>query len=84
MRQGRLDVENKYILLKDLKIDPLAGELTSSEEAQPYVHYLMKVLSNDATGAEGALQVLRDLPLEKRYTRRVLEWTPILRQPVKP
>ena len=37
----------------------------------------MKAYRNDAPGTEVALQVLRDLPLEKRYTWRVfsaLKW----------
>ncbi len=37
----------------------------------------MKAYSNDAAGVESALHVLRDLPLEKRYTWRVfsvLKW----------
>jgi hypothetical protein len=63
--------------LKDIKIDPLAEELASAKEAQPYIDYFMKAYRNDAAGAEAALKVLRDLPLEQRYTWRVfsaLKW----------
>ena len=65
------------IPLKEIAIDPLAQELVRSEQARPYTNYFMKAYSNDAAGIESALQVLRDLPLEKRYTWRVfsaLKW----------
>ena len=55
----------------------LARELVRSEQARPYTDYFMKAYSNDGSGAESALRVLRDLPLEKRYTWRVfsaLKW----------
>ena len=70
-------MEPEMIPLKELKIDPLAQELVRSEQARPYTDYFMKSFSNDAPGVEGALAVLRDLPLEKRYTWRVfsaLKW----------
>lgn len=63
--------------LNEIKIDPLAQGLVRSEQSRPYMDYWMKAYSNDAAGVESALQVLQDLPLEKRYTWRVfsaLKW----------
>ena len=65
------------IPMKEIKIDPLAEELVRSEQARPYMDYFMTAYGNDAAGVESALQVLRDLPLERRYTWRVfsaLKW----------
>jgi hypothetical protein len=70
-------MEPEKIPLNEIRIDPLAQELVRSEHARPYMDYWMKAYSNDAAGVESALQVLRDLPLEKRYTWRVfsaLKW----------
>ncbi|MGA7770675.1 MAG: hypothetical protein WCA27_31125 [Candidatus Sulfotelmatobacter sp.] len=70
-------MEPEMIPLNEIAIDPLAQELVRSEQARPYTNYFMKAYSNDAAGIESALQVLRDLPLEKRYTWRVfsaLKW----------
>ena len=70
-------MEPEIIPLNELKIDPLAQELVRSEQSRPYMDYWMKAYSNDAVGIETALQVLRDLPVEKRYTWRVfsaLKW----------
>ena len=44
---------------------------------QNYVDCFKKAYSNNGAGLEAALQTLRDLPLEKRYTWRVfsaLKW----------
>jgi len=71
------DMEPEIIPLKEIAIDPLAQELVRSEQSRPYIDYFMKDYSNDAAGVENALQVLRNLPLEKRYTWRVfsaLKW----------
>jgi hypothetical protein len=70
-------MEVKNVPLKDIKIDPLAEELSNSEEARPYLDYFTRSVSGDAAGVEAALRALRDLPLEKRYTWRVfsaLKW----------
>jgi hypothetical protein len=70
-------MEPENIPLNEIRIDPLAQELVRSEQARPYTNYFMKAYTNDAAGIESALQVLRDLPLEKRYTWRVfsaLKW----------
>ena len=70
-------MEPEKIPLNEIAIDPLAEELLRSEQARPYADYFMKAYSNDAVGVEKALQVLQDLPLEKRYTWRVfsaLKW----------
>jgi len=56
--------------------DPLSHELATSEGTKPYLDCLIKAYSNNA-GLEAALQVVRDLPLEERYTWRVfcaLKW----------
>ncbi len=65
-------MEPEMILLKEIAIDPLAQELARSEQSRPYIDYFMKDCSNDGAGIKNALRVLRDLPLEKRYTWRVL------------
>lgn len=65
-------MEPDRIPLNEIKIDPLAQELMRSEQARPYTDYFMKAYSNDTAGIENALQTLRDLPLEKRYTWRVI------------
>lgn len=70
-------MEPERIPLSEIKIDPLAQELVRSEQSRPYMDYWMKAYSQDAAGVESALQVLGDLPLEKRYTWRVfsaLKW----------
>jgi hypothetical protein len=70
-------MEVKNIPLKDIKIDPLAHELATSEGTQPYLDCLIKGYRDNAVGLEAALEVIRDLPLEKRYTWRVfsaLKW----------
>jgi hypothetical protein len=64
-------MEMHELSLKDIKVDPLANELATSEETQPYLDCLKKTYSNNAGGLEAALEVVRDLPLEKRYTWRV-------------
>jgi hypothetical protein len=58
-------------------VDPLAHELATSEGTRPYLDCLIKSYRNNGAGLEDALQVVRDLPLEKRYTSRVfpaLKW----------
>lgn len=70
-------MEPEKIPLNEIAIDPIAQELVRSEQARPYANYFLKAYSNDNAGVESALQVLRDLPLEKRYTWRVfsaLKW----------
>jgi hypothetical protein len=70
-------MEPEMIPLNEIKIDPLAQELVRSEQSRPYTDYWLKVYSDDTAGIESALQILRDLPLEKRYTWRVfsaLKW----------
>jgi hypothetical protein len=64
-------METHKVSLEEIKVDPLAQELATSEGNQPYLDCLIKAYSNDAAGLEAALQVVRDLPLEKRYTWRV-------------
>jgi len=71
------DMEPEMIPLREIAIDPLAQELVRSEQFRPYLNYWMKAYSKDAAGVESAIQVVRDLPLEKRYTWRVfsaLKW----------
>ena len=70
-------MEPEKIPVNEIAIDPIAQELVRSEQSRPYTDYFMKAYSDDAAGVESALQVLRDLPLEKRYTWRVfsaLKW----------
>lgn len=70
-------MEPEKIPVNEIAIDPLAQELVRSERSRPYTDYWMKAYSDDAAGTEAALQVLRDLPLERRYTWRVfsaLKW----------
>jgi len=70
-------MEMHKVSLRDIKTDPLAHELATSEGTQPYLDCVIKAYRNNATGLEAALEVIRDLPLEKRYTWRVfsaLKW----------
>jgi len=70
-------MEGTRVPANEIKLDPLAHELAISEDVQPYLDCLIKAYSNNAVGLEAALQVVRDLPLEKRYTWRVfsaLKW----------
>ena len=63
--------------LRGIKVDPLAHELATSEGTRPYLDCVIKAHRNNAAGLDAALQVVRDLPLEKRYTWRVfsaLKW----------
>jgi hypothetical protein len=70
-------MEMHNVPLRGIKVNPLAHELATSEGTRPYLHCLIKTYRNDAVGLDTALQVIRDLPLEKRYTWRVfsaLKW----------
>jgi hypothetical protein len=70
-------METHNVSLKDIKLDPRAHELATSQDVQPYLDCLIKAYRNNAAGLEAALEVVRDLPLEKRYTWRVfsaLKW----------
>ena len=70
-------METHKVSLKDIKTDPLAHELATSEDMRPYLDCLMKAYRDNAAGLEAALEVIRDLRLEKRYTWRVfsaLKW----------
>jgi hypothetical protein len=62
----------RQVPLREIKTDPLAHELAISEGMKPYLDCLIKAYRNNAVGLEAALEVIRDLPLEKRYTWRVL------------
>lgn len=65
-------MEMHNVSLRGIKVDPLAHELATSEGTRPYLDCLIKAYANNAVGLEAALQVVRGLPLEKRYTWRVL------------
>jgi hypothetical protein len=70
-------MEMHNVSLRGINTDPLARELATSERTQPYLDCLIKAYRHNAAGLEAALQVVRDLPLEKRYTWRVfsaLKW----------
>ena len=70
-------MEMQNVSLRGVKVDPLAHELATSEGTRPYLDFLIKSYSDNKAGLEAALQVVRDLPLEKRYTWRVfsaLKW----------
>jgi hypothetical protein len=70
-------METHKVSLDEIKVGPLAHELATSEGTKPYLDCLIKAYSNDAAGLEAALQVVGDLPLERRYTWRVfsaLKW----------
>jgi hypothetical protein len=70
-------MEMHKVSLKDIRVDPLAHELATSEGTRPYLDCLIKGYRDNAVGLEAALEVIRDLPLEKRYTWRVfsaLKW----------
>ena len=70
-------MEMHNVSLRGVKVDPLAHELATSEGTQPYLDCLIKAYRNNDAGLEAALEVIRDLSLEKRYTWRVfsaLKW----------
>ena len=70
-------METHKVSPKDIRTDPLAHELATSEGTRPYLNCLIKAYRDNAVGLDAALQVVRDLPLEKRYTWRVfsaLKW----------
>jgi hypothetical protein len=70
-------MEMHNISLRSIKVDPLAHELATSEGTRPYLNCVISAYRNNAVGLDAALQVIRDLPLEKRYTWRVfsaLKW----------
>ena len=70
-------MEMRNISLRGVGVDLLAHDLASSEGMQPYLDCLIKAYKNDGAGLEAALRVVRDLPLEKRYTWRffsALKW----------
>jgi hypothetical protein len=80
--EGRLEGRNSEmeatnVPLKEIKTDSLAHELATSEGTKPYLDCLIKAYRDNAVGLEAALEVIRDLPIEKRYTWRVfsaLKW----------
>jgi hypothetical protein len=63
-------MEMHNVPLRSIKVDPLAHELATSEGTKPYLDCLTKAYTKNIAGLEAALQVVRDLPLEKRYTWR--------------
>jgi hypothetical protein len=70
-------MEMHNVSLRGIKVDSLAHELATSEGTRPYLDCLIEAYRNNGAGLEAALQVVRDLPLEKRYTWRVfsaLKW----------
>jgi hypothetical protein len=70
-------MEATMVPLREIKIDPMAYDLATSEGTKPYLDCLIKVYRDNAVGLEAALEVIRDLPLEKRYSWRVfsaLKW----------
>lgn len=70
-------MEMHNVSIRGIGVDPLAHELATSEGTRPYLDCLIKAYRNNGAGLEDALQVVRDLPLEKRYTSRVfpaLKW----------
>jgi hypothetical protein len=70
-------MEMYNVSLRGIKVDPLVHELATSEGTRPYLDYLIKAYRNNGAGLEAALEVIRDLPLEKRYTWKVfsaLKW----------
>jgi hypothetical protein len=74
-RAARMEMHK--VSLEEIKADPLAHELATSEGTKPYLDCLTKAYTKNIAGLEAALQVVRDLPLEKRYTWRVfsaLKW----------
>ena len=70
-------MEMHKVSLKDIKTGSLAHELATSEGTRPYLDCLIKAYRDNGVGLEAALEVIRDLPLEKRYIWRVfsaLKW----------
>ncbi|HUQ94353.1 MAG TPA: hypothetical protein VM120_21915 [Bryobacteraceae bacterium] len=71
-----MDVDNTHsVPIKDLKVEEGANELLRSANMKPYVKLAEAVVSG--TDPAGALQVIADLPLEKRYVWRIasaLKW----------
>ena len=54
---------------KNLKIDPIAKQLSDSEEIRPYVDYYLAIAKGLDTTL--ALKTIQSLPLDKRYLTRV-------------
>jgi len=70
-------MEMHSVSLRGITVDPLAHELATSEGNRPYLDCLIREYRNNGARFEAALQVVRDLPLEKRYSWRVfsaLKW----------
>jgi hypothetical protein len=70
-------MEMHNVSLRGIKVDPLTQELATSEGTRPYLDYLIKTYGSNGAKLEAAFRVIRDLPLEKRYTWRVfsaLKW----------
>ena len=53
------------VSIRGIKTDPLAHELATSEGTRPYLDCLIERYSDDRAGLKTALQVVRDLLLEK-------------------
>jgi hypothetical protein len=56
-------METHSVSLKEIKLDPLAHELATSQDVQPYLDCLVKAYRDNAAGLEAAHEVVRDLPL---------------------
>jgi hypothetical protein len=58
--------------IKNLKVDPIAEQLSNSDEIRPYVdYYLAHAKGLDTTLA---LKTIQSLPLDKRYLTRVCNY----------
>jgi hypothetical protein len=57
-------METHRISIGDIKVDPLAHELATSEGTQPYLDCLIMAYRNNAAAFEAALEGVRNLPLE--------------------
>jgi hypothetical protein len=55
-------MEMQKVSLKDIKTDPLAHELATSEAAQPHLDCAIKAYCDHAVAFESALEVVRNLP----------------------
>lgn len=56
----------------DLKVDPVAEQLARPEDMRPYNDYFTAALQRDNEAIKSALELIAQLPTEKRYTHRVL------------
>ena len=71
-RGGLPQWKRTKVLPKEIKVDPLAHELATSEGTQPYLDCLIKAYRDNAVGLEAALEVNCELSVAQKFLIEIL------------